>query len=67
MIPMALQDLPTSPEAGESRWPPLLRALRDAARPDRARVAAYVRFAQGLGGWGEYRSSWPTTGRGWRG
>jgi heme oxygenase len=45
----------SSPTTGSSRLPPLLRALRDAARPDRARVAAYVRFAQGPGGWNDYR------------
>jgi heme oxygenase len=46
---------PSPRAAGASRWPPLLRQLRHAARPDRARVAAYIRFAQGPGGWGEYR------------
>ncbi len=55
MTSTALNELPSSPTTGESRWPPLLRALRDAARPDRARVAAYVRFAQGPGGWSQYR------------
>jgi len=29
-----------------SRWPPLLRALRRAVRPDRARVAAYAGLAE---------------------
>jgi heme oxygenase len=54
MTSTAQNELPAS-ATGESRWPPLLRALRNAARPDRARVAAYTRFAQGPGGWGQYR------------
>jgi heme oxygenase len=32
-----------------------LRQLRRVARPDRARVAAYIQFSQGPEGWGDYR------------
>lgn len=43
-------DIPRSP----ARWPPLLRALRRVARPDRARVAAYVSLTRRPAGWAAY-------------
>jgi len=46
------QDVPGS--SGPERWPPLLLALRRAARPDRARVAAYLGLTQGPAGWTAY-------------
>jgi len=39
---------------GGDRWPPLLLALRRAARPDRARVAAYLSLTRRPAGWAAY-------------
>ncbi len=38
----------------DGRWPPLLLALRRAARPDRARVAAYLSLTRRPAGWTAY-------------
>jgi heme oxygenase len=38
----------------ETRWPPLLLALRRATRPDRARVAAYASLVRSPAGWEAY-------------
>lgn len=40
--------------AAADRWPPLLLALRRAARPDRVRVAAYLSLTQRAAGWAAY-------------
>lgn len=43
-----------APFDGENRWPPLLVALRRTARPDRARVAAYLSLYGCPGVWDAY-------------
>jgi heme oxygenase len=48
-----LQQVLTSPPAPD-RWPPLLVALRRAARPDRVRVAAYVSLSRRPASWDAY-------------
>lgn len=45
---------PRNPAHDHDRWPALLLALRRTARPDRARVAAYLSLARSPAGWGEY-------------
>jgi heme oxygenase len=53
---MSSPDAPAAPapDTPTTRWPPLLVALRRAARPDRARVAAYMSFARCPASWAEY-------------
>lgn len=51
-MPSPRHDFPGSID--RDPWPPLLRALRRTARPDRARVAAYLSLAGHPAGWGAY-------------
>lgn len=48
-----MASLPESPQR-TGRWPSLLLALRQAARPDRARVGAYVGLVERQAGWEAY-------------
>jgi heme oxygenase len=48
-----MASLPESPQRS-GRWPSLLVALRQAARPDRARVGAYVGLVERRAGWDAY-------------
>ncbi len=51
-MPSLRHHAPSSIEG--NRWPPLLLALRRAARPDRARVAAYLALTSRPSGWAAY-------------
>lgn len=51
-MPSPRHDVPRSFHG--DRWPPLLGALRRAARPDRARVAAYLSLTRRPAGWAAY-------------
>lgn len=51
-MPSPRQDIPCRVDG--DRWPPLLLALRRAARPDRARVDAYVSLTHRPTGWSDY-------------
>lgn len=51
-MPSPRQDIPRRPDG--DRWPPLLLALRRTARPDRARVDAYVSLTHRPTGWSDY-------------
>ncbi len=52
MMTTPRHDVPRSSDG--DRWPPLLLALRRAARPDRARVAAYLSLTRRPAGWAAY-------------